>query len=159
MRHVAAALLAAALLAACQGATTWPPAPAEARLGEDACAHCRMIVSDGRFAAQAWDRDGTVEWFDDVGCVLERRGGPGSDPAAVFVHAFDDASWVRGDTGFVVRSPDIASPMGHGFAAFATRARADAAAAKHRDASVSPLSALLLGGAGSRPILQLERKR
>src|SRR5262245_36198595 len=108
--HVAALALAVLSLA-CGGAPPWPPPPAAVRLGEDACASCRMIVSDGRFAAQARDRAGAVDWFDDVGCLVERHGGAACDPRGVFVACAGDESWVRGDQGFAVRASGLATPM------------------------------------------------
>ena len=45
--------------------------------GKQPCAHCAMVVSEPRFAAQALEDDGTRTYFDDVGCLAlwidERR--------------------------------------------------------------------------------------
>ena len=136
-------LLAVLLPVSCRGEVPWPPPPAAVRLGEDACACCRMIVSDGRFAAQALSRAGDVEWFDDLGCLLGRHGGAACDPQGVFVRSFGDESWVRGDRGFAVRAPDLATPMGYGIAAFATSAEATSEAGRHVGATVTSLAALL----------------
>jgi copper chaperone NosL len=149
-RRAPAAVAVAALLvlgfAACGGKTAWPPAAVDPDLGRDACASCRMIVSDARFAAERLDRDGTVEFFDDVGCLLAACGGATCDPLAIFVRSFDDARWIRGDECVVVKSAAFASPMGFGAAAFATRSAAEAEARKHADARLFELPSLLRQG-------------
>jgi hypothetical protein len=135
-------LLMSALAGCGGGGDAWPPEPATVELGADACAGCRMIISDGRWAAQYRAAPGAeVERFDDLGCLLERHGGAACDPVGVFVASFADEGWVRGDTGWVAMRPDLASPMGHGLAVFATRDEAAAAAA-----TILPLSTLLRNG-------------
>ena len=162
-----AALLALAA-PACRKETPWPPPPAEVHLGEDDCSACKMIISEERFAAQVRTRAGGVTLFDDLGCLLEKGAAAHADPEGVFVRAFDhdagsagkagasaplrgSSGWVRGDEAFVVRSRGIRSPMGYGFAAFASKGAAEIEAARHPDAAVVPLAALLRDGA--RPVL------
>ena len=142
-----AALAVLALSGACGKEAAWPPAPAEVRLGEDACANCRMIVSDDRYAAQFRSRDGTVEFFDDLGCLLAKRGGPGCDPSGIFVRPHAGGAWVRGDRGFAARSKEITSPMGFGLAVFPTKEAAETEAALHTGATVIPIPDLLREGA------------
>ncbi len=136
-----------------RGAAAWPPAAAtEIRLGEDACANCRMIVSDGRFAAQARRHAApdAVLVFDDLGCLLDASKPEPFEPQGVFVRQFDGDRWLRGDAAFVVRAKDIASPMGSGRAVFATRAAAEKEAARHPGAAVSDLAGLLSGAPNER---------
>jgi copper chaperone NosL len=138
--------LAAAL--ACGRAASWPPEAAPLRAGEEVCAECRMFVSDLRFAAQTHSRDGTVEWFDDLGCLLARHA-QGIEPEAVFVHDFQTDEWVRGDLGHAVRVPGLDSPMGYGWIVCASPANARSAA-QGSAAETAPLSELL------RPALSAE---
>lgn len=140
---VTAAALTMLMATACSRPPPWPPVAAEPDLGHDACAHCRMIVSDQRFAAQRHDRAGGVEFYDDLGCLLAADGDEGGDPQAVFVRSFDDARWIRGDEGFVVRAAAITSPMGFGFAAFATRSAAESEARGRGNATVFELATLI----------------
>ncbi|MFO0982494.1 MAG: hypothetical protein U1E76_12300 [Planctomycetota bacterium] len=134
-------------LAGCRHDLPWPPTPASLHWGEDACDGCRMIVSDQRFAAELCARNGAVERYDDLGCLLERHG-DSLDPAGVFVRDFGADRWLRGDTALVLHAPGrIASPMGHGYAAFASAADAEAAARNEPAATIMRLSELLqLGG-------------
>lgn len=140
-----------ALVGGCRPAQVWPPTPARLLPGEESCASCRMFVSDPRFAAQRHARDGSIEWFDDVGCLVEKHGPEGSDPEGVFVHAFEGDDWLRGDRGHVVRTAGIDSPMGYGWRAYDTLEQAQAAAAGHSDSELSPITDLLRGGIATSP--------
>ena len=140
-----------ALHGACARAPTWPPAPAALRAGEDSCAECRMIVSDARFAVQRHSPDGELEWFDDLGCLLEKHSPGDSDPAGVFVHDFEGDSWVRGDRGYAVRSDAVVSPMGYGWRAYASPEAAKAAAAGDASADVMAILDLLRDGTAALP--------
>jgi copper chaperone NosL len=146
---VVVAALLMMMLTACSRPAAWPPVAADPDLGHDACAGCRMIVSDARFAAQYHarderiDRDGAVEFFDDLGCLLAAHRGASCDPQGVFVRSFDDTRWIRGDEAFVVRSAAFVSPMAYGCAAFATRAAAEVEARSRADARLFELATLL----------------
>ena len=59
--------LVLALLVGCQVAT----GPVEPIWGKQACAHCMMILSDRRAAAQVQRDDGGHAYFDDIGCMME----------------------------------------------------------------------------------------
>jgi copper chaperone NosL len=144
MKRLAFALLLA-LAAGCDGDEKWPPDPSPIALGEEACAFCRMIVSDGRYAVESIARDGTVEYFDDLGCLAEARRGAPTDLAAIFVRDHATQTWVRGDAAVVIRSKELGSPMGFGLGAFSTRAAAEAEAARRGDARLITLEELLRG--------------
>jgi copper chaperone NosL len=135
------------LASGCSHAPDWPPQPSELRLGEESCAECRMIASDARYAAQSIGRDGSVQFFDDLGCLLAHRHGAAQDPQGVFALTGEAGRWVRGDQAWVVQSADFPSPMGYGLVAFASHAEARAEAARHAGATVMPLSNLLREGA------------
>jgi copper chaperone NosL len=141
-RAAVLALSFAALSSACQRAPDWPPSPAELRPGEEACAECRMLVSDARFAVQRHSRAGTVEWFDDLGCLLARNE-RGIEPEAVFVRDFSSEAWVRGDQGHAALVPGLDSPMGYGWSVHAS-ADQGRSAARADGARLVALSELLL---------------
>ena len=44
--------------------------PAEPAWNKQACAHCLMLLSDKRTAAQATLPSGERQYFDDVGCLV-----------------------------------------------------------------------------------------
>lgn len=66
-RRSALALVAAALaVVACKQSD----AAVDPVWGKEPCAHCKMLVSDRRYAAQAVDETGEHRFFDDVGCMV-----------------------------------------------------------------------------------------
>jgi copper chaperone NosL len=108
-RALRAALAAAALLLACGPAQGPVPIVWDA----EACAHCRMLISEPAFAAQLVAEDGSVESFDDPGCLLallsERR------PRAVWFHHLREERWIPGERVAFVPVPR--TPMGYGLGA------------------------------------------
>ncbi|MBI3268050.1 MAG: nitrous oxide reductase accessory protein NosL [Planctomycetes bacterium] len=106
-----------------------PRGPVTIALGEDACAACRMIVSEAKYAAQTRLRDGRVEVFDDIGCLATRLAA-GQDPAASWVADYTTGAWIDARTAHYLRSDTLQSPMAWGLAAFSRPADAEALAAK-----------------------------
>jgi len=91
------------------------------KYGEDSCAHCRMVISDDRFAA-AW-REGTSreEYFDDIGCMIASlREKPPAEGAVFFVRDFAADLWIDAEAASYRIAPGIKSPMAYDIAAFAS---------------------------------------
>ncbi len=65
-RKFFAIVLSLCASSACQGGD----GPVDPVWGKQPCAHCAMLVSDARFAAQALEPDGTRSYFDDIGCLI-----------------------------------------------------------------------------------------
>jgi copper chaperone NosL len=149
---LAFAIVAFAFAGACRRDTGWPPSPASVTLGEDACADCRMIVSDDRFGAQLHNRSGDVAHFDDTGCLRAFVSQRPFEIEGVFVRSFRSRAWVRGDRAWVVESRAFPSPMDHAVAAFDDEASARDEASRHPDGKARSLveylssSSLVSGG-------------
>lgn len=123
-RALRLAAFASALVATACGSG---PRPIE--LGAEECAHCRMVISDGRFAAQLVTEKGRSYAFDDLGCMLNfmRAGGIAGATGAQWVADFeDDARWLPVEDAFYVHSEALRTPMSGGLAAHATLAAAEA---------------------------------
>lgn len=118
-------LIAAGLLAGCRPIEHGPPT---VRFGEEACAACRMIISDERFAAAVVTADGDVRKFDDIGCLVEHESGRIPPDAACWVRDSRSGEWLDARQAIFIHSPSIASPMGFGLAARPTDAAADESA-------------------------------
>src|SRR5690606_8718548 len=88
--RLAPALVAGALLLAACGP---PEGPQPIAWDREPCAHCRMLISDPAFAAQLHRSDGTVESFDDPGCLLARLAAPGAPVAALWFHHVREERW------------------------------------------------------------------
>lgn len=121
-------LLLLSALAGC-GRKDTPGQPPAIAYGRDVCARCNMIISDERFAAGYVLPGGEVRVFDDIGDLVLWLAERPEEGAVPFVHDYESHAWLRAESAFYVRSPEIRSPMGFGLAAFATKERARALAA------------------------------
>ena len=100
-------VLALLLSAACEDFSR----PAEPVWDKQPCAHCRMLVSDPRYAGQLVNRNHERLYFDDPGCLA----------AYVHSHAAElERAWVHSVSGWVPAerarfSAGQPSPMGYDF--------------------------------------------
>lgn len=127
---VAALLVGAGLWTGC---LTDGPQPIDYGVAE--CTHCRMTVSDERFAAQIVTKTGKAEPFDSIECMvnyLADHGGAAADARGVYVanYAAPGDDLVPAAAAFFLRSGAIASPMGGGLAAFSAASDRDEALAR-----------------------------
>jgi hypothetical protein len=108
----AAALLFGALLG-----TSCRPAegPQPILYDREGCAHCRMLISEPRFAAQLLGADGTVASFDDPGCLLAYQGEREEGAAGLWFHHLREDRWIEGAQ--VAFEPVDKTPMGYGLGA------------------------------------------
>jgi copper chaperone NosL len=88
--------------------------PATVFYGDDACAHCSMIVSDERFAAQLKTETGKAHKFDAIECmaayVQEQKE---VNVAHLWISDFSNpGSWIPVEEAQFIQSPQIKSPMG-----------------------------------------------
>jgi copper chaperone NosL len=122
-RRMAASALAVGLTAACA------PSPKPIHLGEDACEHCHMVITDPRFAGQVVTRTGKVYNFDDVGCLaafVASGAVPGSEVKDVLVRSYVTSDSVLDAGGALyVRSDELKTPMASGLAALRPGREAD----------------------------------
>lgn len=124
---MSARALVAALVLALAGCGKAPPlGPVEVSLGEDACDACHMFIGERPYAAQLRMADGTVEKFDDIGCLFDRAAA--KSPVAVYVIAQETGEWIDAKSAVYVLAPDLKTPMASGLASFATTERAKAEA-------------------------------
>jgi len=109
---VTAARLAplALALAAC---TRGPAQPGTLDTRNDACAHCRMAVSDPRFAAQLAAPGEEPRFFDDLGCLRDWLAGKPPLPrgAVAFVADHRTRQWVRASRAVFTHQPGLETPM------------------------------------------------
>jgi copper chaperone NosL len=119
-------VVATSAMLACTGG---PPEPVEIVLNEANCSHCRMAVSQREFAAEVVTVSGSVDTFDDIGCLgiwVKEHQPPES--AGLFVVDHDTGEWVDAREAFFVLSKKLPTPMSSGLAAFKTEESARAAA-------------------------------
>jgi copper chaperone NosL len=86
----------------------------------DACSHCRMIVSDPRVAAQILRPGDEPLMFDDIGCLRDYLASRDVAPdAALFVADHRTGAWVPATEAVYTRSEAFRTPMGGGILAHA----------------------------------------
>jgi copper chaperone NosL len=124
MRAVAVALMSLLALAGC-GGTEEGPAPVDTK--NDACAWCRMSVSDLRFAAQLTAPGHEPKLFDDAGCLRDWLKAPReSAPWTAWVADHRTKDWVKAREALFTRNPSVETPMASGLLAHASAASRDA---------------------------------
>jgi len=87
--------------------------------GRDQCLHCKMAISDLRFAAQYITEKGKRFTFDSIECLVHsmQMNEVGVRSAWVADYEMEDR-WVPVESAVFVHSDRIHSPMGAGLAAF-----------------------------------------
>lgn len=106
-------LLLAVLLAAAACAPAGPPPPAPLDTANEACRHCRMMVSDARFAAQLVAPAEEPLFFDDIGCLRDFLS-ENPQPTAGFTAYVADhrtRAWVPADQAVYTRVERLSTPM------------------------------------------------
>jgi copper chaperone NosL len=106
------------------------PGPGVIHYDTDACDHCRMTISDPKFAAQLVTRTGKIYRFDDPAClasfvaagsITER------DTIGIWLNDYrNPESRVSSTEVVFVVSEHVRAPMNGGAAAFSSREAAEA---------------------------------
>lgn len=97
--------------------------PAEIHYGSDECAHCKMMITDNRFAAQAVTETGKSIKFDAIECMADYAGENKSElqSAELWVSDFNyPGVWININNAFLIKSEVINSPMGESLLALDT---------------------------------------
>ncbi|MCB9476712.1 MAG: nitrous oxide reductase accessory protein NosL [Deltaproteobacteria bacterium] len=89
--------------------------PADVVWDKEACAWCRMHLSDPSFAAQLHTADGQVLFFDDPGCLFAYQEKNDVRVHALYFHDVQSDEWLSEKQVAFIRVDD--SPMGHNIAA------------------------------------------
>jgi copper chaperone NosL len=110
-------------LAACAGG---PPRPAPLDTRNEACAWCRMVVSDPGYAAQIVAPGEEPLFFDDVACMAHFLRGRARPGAAPFVADRRTRAWVPAGAAVYTKVAGLQTPMGSGLVAHADRTSRDA---------------------------------
>jgi copper chaperone NosL len=137
VRTVVAVLLGGMLLSACS------VEPQPILFGSAECEHCRMMISDARFASQALNTRGKAYSFDAVECLASwvvAREEAGEEAAggeslhSLHVADFSNPDiWIRVEDAHFLRSATLGSPMGMNLSAHADARRAREYAASSTD--------------------------
>ncbi|WP_138430978.1 nitrous oxide reductase accessory protein NosL [Fodinibius saliphilus] len=102
--------------------------PAEVHYGSDECAHCKMMITDGRFASQIVTDKGKSIKFDAIECmtVYHRNNKEELKNAKLWVSNFaNPGEWIEAPDAQFVKSEVVKSPMGESLLAFPTATKAE----------------------------------
>lgn len=110
----------ALILTACGDAADAEPTPPTIHYGEDICVSCGMIISEERHAAAYVTQDGHGHTFDDIGDMVQAHLGSQEEALALFVHDYEDKTWIRAETAHFVLSDQVTTPMASGLVALAS---------------------------------------
>lgn len=123
--RVTPSVVALCLALACAGE---PPGPATLEVGRQPCDHCRMTVSDVRFAAELVAPGEEPRFFDDLGCLTAylRDHEPRPPDAVAYVADHRTRDWVPAGTAVYTRVETLATPMSSHLIAHASAASRDA---------------------------------
>lgn len=94
--------------------------PVEIHYGGDECAHCKMMITDGRFASQIVTETGKAIKFDAIECMAEYAGTHKGKLGQVKLWVSDfngEKDWIEISRATFIRSEVIRSPMGAGLLA------------------------------------------
>ena len=121
-RAVALLMLATSLIA-CRASAAEPVAIDPAH---DACAECRMLISDVHLAAQLVAPGEEPKLFDDIGCLRAYLKANTPSPAAIaFVADHGSGAWVPAGAAVYTQSSARVTAMGSGILAHADAASRD----------------------------------
>lgn len=102
-------------------ATACSQEPAEIHYGSDECAHCKMMITDNRFASQMVTEKGKAYKFDAIECMTAyaREHPETSDGALRYVSNYNEGgTWLPATKAQYVKSEVVNSPMGESLLAF-----------------------------------------
>jgi copper chaperone NosL len=110
-----------------------------ALLPEDTCAHCKMAISEKRYAAELIDSEGQAFKFDDITCMAKfiKSNKNTNKAVAHFVMDFDERQWVKAEDAVYVHSSELSTPMNGGIIAFRNQTKAQEANAKYHGKPLS----------------------
>jgi copper chaperone NosL len=126
---VAAAIMVIAFAGCSQG-------PREIDLGKEECAHCKMTITDARFAAELVTHKSKVYVYDAIECLAaaineeDDEDDDGEEEiASLWVMDYNKpGTFINAEKAWYHRSEEYRSPMGMNLAAFETKEQYDAAA-------------------------------
>lgn len=117
--------LTVAIVAA--GCAAGPPAPVVIDTASDACAQCRMMVSDLHLAAQVVAPGEEPIVFDDIGCMRDYAAATGFRPGAVaYVADHRTGEWIAATRAVYTKATAVSTPMGSSIIAHTDTASRDA---------------------------------
>jgi nitrous oxide reductase accessory protein NosL len=99
------------------GCALGKPEPPKITQDRSACAKCRMLVSDLRYAGAY--NDGSEKVFDDIGCMLNLIASQDLKLENVWVMDYQKYAWIEAQHAIFIYAPKLGTPMNYGYVAVA----------------------------------------
>lgn len=127
------------------------PVPSAVRLGEDACAHCRMTIVGLETAAQIVSPGAEPIMFDEIGCLRDYlASNPLAADAMVFVADHRSGEWIDARRAVFTKTT-TRTPMSSGLLAHADAASREADPSARDGLSVAAADVLAPPALSARP--------
>lgn len=121
--------VAAAMMIAFAGCSQ---GPRDIDLGKEECAHCKMTITDARFAAELVTRKSKVHVYDAIECLaaaINAKDVEEEEIASLWVMDYNKpGTLIDAAKAWYMRDAKFRSPMGMNLAAFETKEQYDAEA-------------------------------
>jgi copper chaperone NosL len=141
-------LVACLVMTACAPAS---PGPSTIRLGEDACARCRMTIVGLETAAQIVSPGAEPVMFDEIGCLRDYLAdGALAADATIFVADHRSGAWIDARNAVFTKTA-MHTPMSSGLLAHADSASRDADPSAHGGLPVAAADVLAPPALSARP--------
>lgn len=131
-------------------------APPRIQYGDAVCDQCNMIISEERWATVTIiesERGPEPKLFDDFNCQVNYEvDNPNHTVLARWSHSHATSEWFRTEEAHFVASPSIRTPMGSGFAAFASPDEAEPLLAETDGESMAFVAAWQRMGYSGAPV-------
>lgn len=101
----------------------------------DVCEVCNMSITAVKYAAEAIMKDGSVEKFDDIGCMVDFMGSATKETGALFVRDANTGEWIDAKKASYLLNDDYWTPMMYGVISFKDDASAELFAADNGEGS------------------------
>ncbi|OZI10236.1 nitrous oxide reduction protein [Bacillaceae bacterium SAS-127] len=112
------------LLAACGKEQTYEPV--EINPDIDVCDVCNMSITESQYATEVILKDGSVETFDDIGCMVEYlHEQDEKDIGEKYVRDALSGDWVKLNEATFVYNKDYWTPMAYGVVSFSDQSSAE----------------------------------
>jgi hypothetical protein len=115
MSRWALVLAMATAFVACD--TTAVPGPRAIVLGTDTCVRCHQVIRTLDAAAEVVHVDGTIQVYDDLGCLATDKAAQQSG-GQFYVQFAGGKGWMRVEDVHFARQPERASPHGYNIFAY-----------------------------------------
>lgn len=90
--------------------------PHDPHWNKEACAHCRMILSEPRYAVQLIGPDNRTRYYDDLSCALNHQTEmPELQKGTLYVRPYGAENWIETSTARYTKG--LMTPMNSGIGA------------------------------------------